>query len=111
MNNLQDQYVICLISTPQEQAERIAKEFVSQKLAACAQILNPIHSIYWWQGKIEQDKEALILLKTMAEFIKKIKKSLKAVHPYEVPELIVIPIQDGYAPYLSWISESLEIMI
>jgi len=98
---------MCLISTPQEQAERIAKEFVSQKLAACAQIINPIHSIYWWQGKIEEDKEALLLLKTEVTRTEKIKKTLKDIHPYEVPELIIIPIQDGYTPYLSWISDTL----
>jgi len=107
MKNSQNQYVMCLISTPQEQAERIAKEFVSQKLAACAQIINPIHSIYWWQGKIEEDKEALLLLKTEVTHTEKIKKALKGIHPYEVPELIVIPIQDGYTPYLSWISDTL----
>ncbi|MBN1799380.1 MAG: divalent-cation tolerance protein CutA [Spirochaetales bacterium] len=107
MKNKQNQYVMCIISTPQDQAERIANEFVSRKLAACAQIINPIHSIYWWRGKIEHDKEALILLKTVAELIEKLKQTLKAVHPYEVPEFIVIPIQDGYTPYLSWIGDSL----
>jgi periplasmic divalent cation tolerance protein len=109
MKNDRNQYIMCIISTPQDQAERIAKEFVSRKLAACAQIINPIHSIYWWQGKIEHDNESLILLKSVAGLTERIKLTLKDIHPYEVPELVVIPIQDGNASYLSWIGESCAI--
>jgi periplasmic divalent cation tolerance protein len=108
MKNGKNQYVMCIISAPREMAEAIAKAFVTQKLAACAQIINPIRSIYWWKGKIEEEREALLLLKTKAALTEKIKNKLKEVHPYEVPELTIIPIQDGYAPYLSWISESLS---
>ena len=103
MNNLQDQYVICLISTPQEQAERIAKEFVSQKLAACAQILNPIHSIYWWQGKIDKSKECLLIIKTKRSLFNKLKVATSKIHPYSVPEIIALPLVGISKKYASWL--------
>jgi periplasmic divalent cation tolerance protein len=108
MNKSANQYVTCFISAPREQAESIARAFVAQKLAACAQVLSPIHSIYWWKGKIEEDEEALLVLKTEKSLAEKIKHKLKELHPYDVPELTFVPILDGYAPYLSWISQSLS---
>jgi periplasmic divalent cation tolerance protein len=107
MNKNADEYIICLISVPPDQAARIAGRFVTGKLAACVQIINPIQSIYRWEGKIVEDKEALLLLKTKTTLTDGIKTLLKEIHPYEVPELIIIPVGDGYEPYLSWVDKVL----
>jgi periplasmic divalent cation tolerance protein len=107
MNEPQNAYINCFISVPPEDAQRIARLFVTQKCAACVQIIHPVHSIYRWQGEVKEDTEALLLLKTRTALTEKIKTLLKEIHPYEVPELIIIPVQDGYEPYLSWVDKVL----
>ena len=86
-----------------EDAERIASTVVKKRVAACAQIVGPIRSTYWWKGKVEEAEEWLVMMKTRRGLFSSLEKEIKALHPYEVPEIIALPIVAGSAPYLEWI--------
>jgi periplasmic divalent cation tolerance protein len=88
-----------------EDANRIAKTLVEKRLAACAQVIGPIRSTYWWKGKIEEADEWLCLMKTRTDLYKQLEKTLRAIHPYEVPEITAQPIVAGSRSYLQWIDE------
>lgn len=89
------------------EAKKISDQLLDKKLIACANIVEGIESVFWWQGKIDQTKETLIILKSKQNLFKKIVKTVKAHHSYEVPEVIALPIIDGNPDYLKWIDESL----
>ena len=86
-------------------ATKIAKSVLEEKLAACVQVVGPIRSTYWWKGKIEEAEEWLCLMKTRKQLYTRLQKRIKAVHPYEEPEIIALPIVEGSAGYLRWIEE------
>ena len=88
-----------------EDAERIASTVVKKRVAACAQIVGPIRSTYWWKGQVEEAEEWLLMMKTRQDLFSTLEKEIKAVHPYEVPEIISLPIVAGSAAYLKWIDE------
>jgi periplasmic divalent cation tolerance protein len=100
-------YVMCVISSPSKDAESIARTIVERKLAACAQVTQTVKSIYWWEGKVVNDEEMLIILKTKTQMVRNIETLLAEIHPYEIPELIVLPVIDGLAAYLGWIEKAL----
>ena len=85
-------------------AERIAQALVEDGLAACVNILPPMHSIYRWKGKIEQATEQLLVIKSTVARFPAIRERLQALHPYELPEIIAVPIADGLPGYLAWLS-------
>ena len=87
-----------------EGAERIARELVEARLAACSQVLGPIRSIYRWKGEIEQADEWLCLAKTTTERFDELRERLVVLHPYDNPEIIALPIVAGHADYLAWIT-------
>ncbi|HEX4413696.1 MAG TPA: divalent-cation tolerance protein CutA [Lacipirellulaceae bacterium] len=91
-----------------QDAEQIAAELVSRKLAGCVQVSGPIVSTFRWQGKVETGEEWLCVIKTCAEKIADIKRAFVEIHPYEVPELVVTPIVDGGEGYLRWLKTELE---
>lgn len=90
------------------EAERIGRDLVSRQLAACVNILPGVRSIYRWQGNLEEAAEVTLLIKTRQSRYADVEAAIKASHPYEVPEIIAIPIAAGYAPYLRWIDEETE---
>ncbi len=98
-----DYTVIFITTSSLDEAEKIGRALVEEKLVACSNIVSPIRSIYHWQGKICDDKEALMILKTKKKLFKQIEKRVKALHSYEVPELIIMPIIEGSNKYLSWL--------
>lgn len=105
MNELN--YVIVYVTAPNiKVAKEIGKTLVAEKLAACVSVIDNVHSIYHWQGKIEEEAEIILMIKTTSELISKIKAKILSIHPYEVPEIIVSPIIEGYSTYLNWISET-----
>jgi len=83
---------------------RIAKALVTEKLAACVTILPAAESRYVWKEKLCLEKEFLLLIKTVDSAYARLEKRLKAIHPYECPEIVALPIARGYAPYLRWLS-------
>ena len=86
-----------------EAAEEIARDVVGKGLAACVNIIPEIRSIYSWKGRIESDAERLLLIKTTSERFEALRATIVERHPYEVPEVIALPIERGHAPYLEWL--------
>jgi len=89
-----------------ETARRISRQLVTENFAACANIVPGIESIYRWQGKIEEGDETLVLFKTTAARSAAFQEKLKSLHPYDVPEIIGLPIAEGLPEYLRWVAES-----
>lgn len=99
-----DHLVVFITAPSPEVGEQIAGALLTQKLAACVNIVPAIHSLYWWQGNQQRDTEALLVVKTTAAvFADKLIPAVKAVHPYDVPEIIALPIVMGSPGYLDWI--------
>ena len=98
---------VLILSTAGTQAEaaRIAEALVAERLAACVQ-LSPIESWYRWEGKVERAEEVRLQIKTVAALVDQVESRLRALHSYDVPELVVVPIASGSADYLAWIEGS-----
>ena len=98
------QFCVVLITSPRgPRAKKIAREIVAKRLAACVNIVPSVHSIYWWEGKIEAAGESLLIVKTKKTLVKKLIQQVLKVHPYRVPEVISLPILAGHKPYLDWV--------
>jgi len=100
-------YLVVYITAPnEEEGAKIAKALVQEKLAACVNIVKDIRSIYFWQGKVEDEKEVLLIVKTKASLYEKLEGRVKELHTYTVPEVIAIPIARGSKDYLGWVKDS-----
>lgn len=95
-------------SPTKEVAATIADRLVQHKLAACVNIIEGLTSIYRWKGEICRDQECLMLIKSRGYLFNLIEKEIKAHHPYEIPEIISVPLLQGHVPYLRWIDESIQ---
>ncbi|MEW5821087.1 MAG: divalent-cation tolerance protein CutA [Cyanobacteriota bacterium] len=103
-------YAVVLITVPGEEIGlKIAKSLVEKKLAACVNIVPGIRSIYSWEGKICDDKELLLIVKTKPAFFDELKNEVVCLHEYDVPEIILLPIEDGNRSYLQWIDENVSV--
>lgn len=99
-------FVIVLITAPNEdEAAKMANDVVASGLAACVNIIRNIRSIYRWQGKIEDESEVLMLVKTRRERFDDLEKRVRELHPYAVPEIIALPIIAGFEGYLGWLKQ------
>ncbi len=99
--------VVVLVTAPSaEKAAEIARVLVEERLCACGNVVPGLRSIYRWEGKVHDDAEALLVLKTERRLVPALKERLPGIHPYEVPELLVLPVEDGLAPYLAWVAAS-----
>lgn len=98
--------IVFVTASGQPEAEKIARHLLEKKLAACVNIIEPIKSMYWWEGKIDESQEALLVIKTKKTLFKKLASAVKSVHSYSVPEIIAMPIVDGQKDYLNWINSS-----
>jgi periplasmic divalent cation tolerance protein len=99
--------IVLVTASSREEAEKIVQRLLEEKLIACANIISPVHSLFWWQGKIDQAQEHLILMKTRRDLFEKLTEIVKSLHSYTVPEIIAIPIIEGSADYMAWLNESL----
>jgi periplasmic divalent cation tolerance protein len=97
--------VVCLITAPQGNARAIASRMIEAKLAACVSIVPLVLSLYWWEGKVEQDEEALLVVKTTRAAVAQLDELLRAIHPYETFELVSLDVVSGSEPYLRWIAD------
>lgn len=96
--------VVVFTSVPSRpEAVKIGKTLVRKKLVACATTLTHVQSFYQWEGRMVRGRETLIMLKTTSQRYPALEKALKAMHPYEIPEIIAIPVRSGYPPYLGWV--------
>jgi periplasmic divalent cation tolerance protein len=89
-----------------EDAERLARDLVDRRLAACVNIVPGIRSVYRWKGRVEAASEQLLVIKTRVERFEALREALVAGHPYELPEVVALPLAGGHAPYLAWLDES-----
>jgi len=104
-----DNVLVVLTNCPDvEVADRIARTIVEQRLAACANRLAPVESVYRWQGAVERATEVPLLIKTTRERYAEIEQAIRALHPYEVPEIIAMPVSAGLASYLRWVADETQ---
>jgi periplasmic divalent cation tolerance protein len=96
--------VVVLLTAPDpETAQRIAQALVEERLAACVNVLPGVRSIYRWQGAVEQASEVLLIAKTQADRSDALAARVRALHPYELPEVVVLPVSGGSEAYLGWV--------
>ena len=98
-------YVTIYVTVPdKETAKKIARILLEERLVACANIIDNLYSMYWWENKIKEKPECLMIMKTKLGLFEKLEARVKELHPYQVPEIISMPIVKGYPPYLHWLS-------
>jgi periplasmic divalent cation tolerance protein len=101
--------VLVLSTLPDDPStERIARTLVDEKLAACVNVFSPMTSVYRWKGVVESGSERQVLIKTSRALVSALQQRLKELHPYELPEFLVVPVEDGSTGYLRWIADSLR---
>lgn len=100
------EYVVVLSTCPEKDAEIIGRNLVESKKCACVNILRGVTSIYHWKGEIETDSESILLMKTKIDLKEVLFTELQKLHPYEVPEFVVLPIKWGSREYLDWIGDN-----
>ncbi|HEV2776165.1 MAG TPA: divalent-cation tolerance protein CutA [Solirubrobacteraceae bacterium] len=98
--------VVCLVTTPPDQARAIAEALVARELVACVNIVAQVRSVYRWKGAVEVDEEALLVIKTTGSAVRALDAALGELHPYETFELVVLDVAGGSAEYLAWIGDS-----
>ncbi len=96
---------VLLCTCPPAAAEKIAKGLLERRLVACVNALPGVVSRFWWKGKLERDDETLLVMKTEAARVPEVIAALRDLHPYEVPELLALPVEEGAGPYLAWVKE------
>jgi len=106
MNN---DYIIVLATTANKaEAEKISQALLKERLIACANIINPVTSFFFWSGKIEKAEECLMVMKSRRDLFAELAERLKGLHSYEVPEVLALTIVGGSAAYLGWMSDVLK---
>ena len=102
-----DDYIMVLTTcNSSETSSLIAETLISNKLAACVNIIKGVESVYQWQGKIEHDKEILLIIKTRESLFSQVEQSIQELQSYELPEIIAVPIKTGEKNYLNWIQSA-----
>jgi periplasmic divalent cation tolerance protein len=97
--------VVLMTTASDDEAARLAQALVSEGLAACVNIAGPVRSIYRWQGKVEDAAEHLLIAKTRDDLLPALAERVRALHSYEVPEVLALPVLYGWPPYLAWVGE------
>jgi periplasmic divalent cation tolerance protein len=100
--------VVFVTCGSEEEALKIAHSLVEERLAACVNLVSPVRSIYRWEGKIWDEKEWILFIKTQKERFEELERKVKSLHSYSVPEIIGLPITEGSSAYLEWLEEMTE---
>jgi periplasmic divalent cation tolerance protein len=108
MNTKLEPIVVLVTCGSEEEALKIAKALVEGHLGACVNLISPIRSIYRWEGKVRDEREWLLVIKTQKQRFEELERKVKALHSYSVPEIISLPITEGSSAYLNWIKENTE---
>lgn len=103
-----DKIVVLNTCVSHEQAARLARHLVEHRLAACVNILPNVHSIYRWEGKVEDSGEWMLVIKSRRDLFVALRAEIEKLHSYEVPEIIALPVVDGSQAYLGWIEHELK---
>ncbi|MCK4461472.1 MAG: divalent-cation tolerance protein CutA [candidate division Zixibacteria bacterium] len=96
---------VVFVSIPREEAKKFARKLVEERLAACVNIVPKMESYYWWDGKVLEDSESLLLIKTTAARFDDLQQYIVDRHPYDLPEIVALPITEGLEGYLKWVAE------
>jgi len=102
-------YLIIMTTSTNEEATKIVRCLLEERLIACANIIGPISSLFWWNDKIEEATEFLVFMKSSTKLFDKLSERVKSIHSYEVPEIIALPILKGLPSYLGWLEANLQI--
>jgi len=103
-----DAIVVFITTAHSEEATRLADMLIGQRLAACVQVLPEMESVYRWQGKIERQKEVLLIAKTTKARFEVLEREVRAIHSYETPEIVALPLTAGSIQYLEWLNSSVS---
>jgi periplasmic divalent cation tolerance protein len=103
-----DAIVVFMTASNGEEAARLADMLVGSHLAACVQILPEMESVYRWQGQVERQSEVLLIAKTTREKFDELEREVRALHSYDTPEIIAVPVITGSAPYLDWLNRATD---
>lgn len=95
--------VVFVTTASQDEAAKIADQVVCSRLAACASVIPTVRSTYWWEGKIMNEQESLLLLKTTSDKFNALEEAIRRIHAYKVPEILAVPVSEGFPPYLEWV--------
>ena len=107
-----DDVIVVLTNLPDRaSALKLAQELVAQRLAACVNVLGECTSVYRWKGEIENAAEVPVLIKTRAEQYAGVEAAIRRLHPYELPEIVAVPVVRGFEEYLDWVSSATTISI
>jgi len=98
--------MVFVMAANEDEAGRIAQALVEERLAACVNIVGPVHSVYRWRGMIESASEYMLVIKTSMRHFSKLERKVRELHSYEVPEIIAVTLAAGSKPYLAWLAES-----
>ena len=104
-----DPIVVFMTAASGEEATRLADMLVGAHLAACVQILPEMESVYRWQGKVERQAEVLLIAKTTRAKFDELEREVRALHSYDTPEIVAVPILTGSAPYLEWLNQATDL--
>jgi periplasmic divalent cation tolerance protein len=99
---------VCTTLPSREEADAMARQLVQQRLAACVQLLGPLESTYHWQGKLEHSQEWLLLIKSTTAAYAALEEQIRKLHPYEVPEILALPVAIAHAAYLDWVRSEVQ---
>lgn len=96
--------VLILVTTgARDDAERLGEALVVERLAACCSVVPTVHSVYYWKDQLQREHEALLLIKTLESRADAVQEFVRGHHSYDLPEMIQVPIEGGYSPYLNWL--------
>ena len=98
-----DVVTVIMTAPDSETAEALGRTLVTERLAACANVVPGIVSMYWWDGELQRDEEAMVILKTVEQQAQALEARAVELHPYAVPEVLVLAVSGGHAPYLAWV--------
>ena len=102
-------YIVVITTTSnKKEAVKIVRSLLKERLIACANIVGPVSSLFWWQGKIHEENEFMVFMKSQKSLFKRLSERVTIIHSYDVPEIITLPIIEGSPPYLEWLKTSLQ---
>lgn len=100
--------IIVLVTCQPDDANKLATDLVTERLAACVNVVPGVTSIYRWQDKIENDCESILIIKSHKDLFSRLEVRIKQLHKYDVPEILSLPIEAGHPPYMSWLNAQLQ---
>jgi len=101
--------IVFVTAGKREVADKLARVLVGERLAACVSIVDGVTSIYRWEGEVVEDRELLLIIKTWNDRFEELKARILAEHPYQVPEIVALPLEDGHQAYLEWVQRETRV--